>query len=451
MVSWTDTIAAIATPPGEAGIAVIRISGKSAFSLADKIFSGNKRPSQSLSHTVHYGKITNPKNNELIDKVLLSVFRAPKSYTGEDMVEISSHGGTFIADAILKILLEQGARLAEPGEFTKRAVLLGKMDIVQAEAILDLVSAKTEKARRSAISQLTGTLSKVIDNLTDELKDLLSRTEYALEFEPDEKFNPILKIKSELRKLETNFNKIIAKGETEHFLREGALVVIVGKPNVGKSSIFNRLLEWERAIITEIPGTTRDVLEERMVVAGIPVRLVDGAGVRSTREKIEALGVAKTKDYINEADLILAIFDISKPFDQVDKMVLNATKDKKRLFILNKIDLKNRFNQRYLNEVKYQKIIKTSARFNQGIYQLRKNLTNQFHLKDKEEYFITNRRHIEVLIRAKTALGRAQKQEYLETITHEIKTAIEALGEITGKVTSEDILNRIFTQFCIGK
>lgn len=451
MISWKDTIAAIATPPGEAGIAVIRLSGNSALSIADKLFSGKKQPSASPSHTIVYGKIINPKTKETVDTALLSVFRAPTSYTGEDMVEISCHGGTLVAETILKILLENGARLAEPGEFTKRAVLMGKMDINQAEAILDLVQAKSEKARRSAISQLTGSLSKIVDQITDELTDILGQTENALEFEADERLNSMPKIKSIVSKVETKIGKIITKGETERFLREGALVVIVGKPNVGKSSIFNRLLERERAIVTEIPGTTRDSLEEPMIVAGVPVRLVDTAGLRQSHGKIETLGVAKTNDYLTEADLVLAVFDNSKLANHEDKRVLDAIKEKKRLLVLNKIDLKSRFNPKFLNGAASQKIAKTSARYNHGITELRRILTRQFTTNDKEGYFITNRRHIEALKRAKAALNQVRKENYLETSAHEIRTALDAIGEITGKITNEDILNRIFSKFCIGK
>lgn len=451
MIGWKDTIAAIATPPGEAGIAVIRLSGNSSFTIADKLFSGKKRPSASPSHTIVYGKIVNPKTKETVDTALLSVFRAPTSYTGEDIVEISCHGGTLVAETVLKILLENGARLAEPGEFTKRAVLLGKMDINQAEAILDLVQAKSEKGRRSAISQLTGSLSRIIGELSGELTDALSQTENALEFEADERLNPMPKIKSLTSKIETKIGKIITKGETERFLREGALVVIVGKPNVGKSSIFNRLLERERAIVTEIPGTTRDSLEERMVVAGVPVRLVDTAGLRQSQGKIETLGVAKTNDYLTEADLVLAVFDNSKLANHEDKKVLDATKEKKRLLVLNKIDLRSRFDPKFLNGAVTQKIVKTSARYNHGINELRRNLTRQFTTDEKEGYFITNRRHIEALKRAKAALNQIRKENYLETIALELRTAIDAVGEITGKITNEDILNRIFAKFCIGK
>ncbi len=451
MVNCTDTIAAIATPPGEAGIAVIRVSGKSAFSIADKIFTGKKIPSRSPTHTILYGNITKPKNKEIIDTVLLSIYRAPKSYTGEDMIEISCHGGTLVADRILKLLLANDARLAAPGEFTKRAVLSGKMDITQAEAVLDLVRAKTDKARQSAISQLTGSLFNILDKLSSELKDILCQTEYALEFEEDDRFNPIKKIKDRLRKLEIEIGRIIAKGESERFLREGALVVIVGKPNVGKSSIFNCLLERERAIVTEIPGTTRDILEERIVIAGTPIRLVDTAGLRKTRKKVEVLGVNKTSDYLTDADLVLTVFDNSKPIDSEDKRVMKDTKNKNHLLIINKIDLKNRLNQKFFNGTGNKKIIRTSARYNQGINELRKYLTKQFESKDRDEYFITNRRHIEALKRTVQAIAKTQKETYLELIAQEIRNANDALCEITGKITNEDILNQIFAQFCIGK
>ncbi|MEO0113978.1 MAG: tRNA uridine-5-carboxymethylaminomethyl(34) synthesis GTPase MnmE [candidate division WOR-3 bacterium] len=450
MINWNDTIAAIATPPGIGGIAVIRLSGNSALTIADKIFVG-KRPTQCPTHTIHYGKIINPKNQMIIDTVLLSVFRKPKSYTGEDMVEISCHGGTFVADTILKILLEQGARLAQPGEFTKRAVLSGRMDIVQAEAILDLVNAKTETARRSALSQLVGTLSKVIEEIGNELKDILCLTENALEFEENERINPIKKIHRALKKVENKIGRFISKGESERFLREGALVVIVGKPNVGKSSIFNCLLERERALVTEIPGTTRDSLEERTIIGDTLIRLVDTAGIRQTKGKVEALGVVKTYDYLKAADSVLAIFDNSKPPTYEDKMVLEAIKEKRCLFVLNKIDLKSKFSFTNLPGINGQKVIRTSARYNQGISELKKALAKLFQAKNDSEYFITNRRHIEALRQAQNALVRAQKENYLETIALEIRIALDALGEITGKVTNEEILNQIFAQFCIGK
>lgn len=451
MDNWTDTIAAIATPPGVAGIAVIRISGNASLAIADKVFLGKKRPSANLTHTINYGKIINPKTNEIIDTVLLSVFRAPKSYTGEDMVEISCHGGTLIAETILNLLLRNGARLAEPGEFTKRAVLNGKMDIIQAEAVLDLVQAKTEKARRSAISQLLGTLSKVIDDLTNELKDTLGQIENLIEFEETERPKTLRKIKLKLSQIIRKISTLINKGETERFLREGALVVIVGKPNVGKSSIFNRLLDRERAIVTEIPGTTRDTIEEQLILGGIPVRLVDTAGLRPTKGKIETLGVQKTYDYLNEADTVLAVFDNSQIPSAEDQKVIKVTEGKRRLLVLNKIDLKTKFEPNRLNGINGQKFIKTSARYNQGINELKKILIQQFSTNDREGYFITNRRHIEALRRTQAALNQAQKESYLETIALEIRTALEALGEITGKLTSEELLNRIFEQFCIGK
>jgi tRNA modification GTPase len=441
-----DTIAAVATPPGVGGISIVRISGPKTLEIADTIFRGRARPSETASHTVHYGSIVDPKTGELMDEVLLTVFRAPKSYTAEDMVEISCHGSSLIADGIVRIILNQDARLATPGEFTRRAVLNHRIDVIQAEAILDLIEARTDLARQAALRQLGGNLSENLNRLTEELKNQVSRVEALLEFPEDEIFEPESVLDTRIRALAAELEALVARGEASKYIRDGASVVIIGKPNVGKSSIFNRLLDEERAIVTEIPGTTRDSIEVLVNLGGIPVRLYDTCGLRPTDNTIEVLAAAKTKLYREQADLVLAVFDNAEPITNDDLEILAASKNRSRLLVLNKIDLPAHLDKGIFNG---ETPVLVSAKYGTGFDTLSRRLEHSFASSDVPA--ITNRRHIEALRRTAVALMRGVESPYPEIRSFELKTALAALGEITGVTTPEEILDRIFSQFCIGK
>lgn len=453
----SETIAAIATAPGPSGISVIRISGSKAISTADKIFAGKIKPSQVSTQTVHYGKITDPTTKKIIDEVLLTVFLAPDSYTGENMVEISCHGGDFVTSAILKLIIKLGVRHAEPGEFTKRRVLAGKMDITQAEAVLDLVQAKNELVYRSAIEQLQGRLSGYIQTLTADIKTVLAQMENLLEFEEDQKQTEIefKRLTSRLKKIRTNLEATVIKNEQLQFLRTGVYCVIIGRPNVGKSSLFNRLCEVEKAIVTEIPGTTRDSLEQTIAINGMIFHLIDTAGMKTITapkgdKKIEALGIEKSKNWLEAADLVLAVYDNSSPVKKEDKLVYNETSKKPHLSVLNKIDLKPHFNRKFLNN---EKVYPISAKFNQGINRLKIAMTKiyQKKLPSNNNYLYLNARHVDTIKRVASLLAQSEQEKYLDGSIINLRNGLDLLATITSPVTNEQILDTIFTQFCIGK
>jgi len=450
-----DTIAAIATAPGPSGISVIRISGNKSREIADKIFFSKIKPSKASAQTIHYGKIIDPMSEKLLDEVLLAVFATPNSYTGEDMIEISCHGGNFAASAILKLINKFGARLAEPGEFTKRRVLAGKMDITQAEAVLDLIRAKNESTYLAAIRQLQGSLSAHIQNASDELKSIVAQMENLLEFEEDHKQteSEYKKIASKLKLLYTNLKDIVSRNEASKFLREGVYVAIIGRPNVGKSSLFNRFCETEKAIVTEIPGTTRDSLEQTIVINDIVVNLIDTAGMKIINQtkgskKIEALGIEKSKNWLATADFILAMFDNSRPIDNEDRLVYNAIKDKPHLCVLNKIDLKSNFNRQFFNG---KKPFLISAKYNKGINRLKTKIINFYKKRLPDNYLYLNTRHLDTLNRVLQLLKQNEQEKILEVSIMNLRNALEILGSVTSVVTNEQILDTIFSQFCIGK
>lgn len=456
-----DTIAAIATAPGPAGISVIRIAGSKAFAVTEKIFRGKIKLSQAKTHTIHYGTIFNPQTKELVDEVLVSIFTAPHSYTGEDMVEISCHGGDFVASQILKLIIKLNVRLAEPGEFTKRRVLAGKMDITQAEAILDLVQARDLTTYRSAIEQLQGKLSGYIQSLSKELTTIIAQIENLLEFEDNHKHVQVKlkEIKKRLSLLREKIEKNIKQNETLQFFRKGISCVIVGRPNVGKSSLFNRLGETEKAIVTEIPGTTRDSLEQTIAINGLILHLIDTAGLKVITEskgtrKIEAIGIEKSKNWLETADLVLAVFDNSQAVKKEDRLVYQAVRNKPHISVLNKIDLKQYFPKKFFNR---EKIYPISAKYNKGIEQLKNAIVSFYkrklssNLPQTGNYFYLNARHIEALTKVATLLKQAEQEEYLDASIMNLRTALDNLGTITGTVTNEQILDIIFQKFCVGK
>ncbi len=384
---------------------------------------------------------------------MVTVFKEPKSYTGEDLVEISCHGNPLLIDEIIGLIIEQGGRLAQAGEFTRRALLNGKFDLIQAEAILDLTTAQSQWARRNAYYQLAGGLSEKIKKIADQLEQVLIQVEANLDFPEDEEWQGLEGIKDQISRIKNTVESELNRARGGIIMRAGPKVVIIGKPNVGKSSLFNRLLGVERVMVTEIPGTTRDFIEENLIIDDLQFRLVDTAGVGWIKDRIEAMAQEQTKKVIKEADLLLLLFDRSLPAEDFDFEIIKWTEDQDRIIIFNKSDLPSRLDH---NEIlsrarKRLMALDVSARTGDGIEGLTRNIYNFFRNQAPEGTIITRRRHLEALKNVHSALSHALKEDFFETIAVELRSALDALGEMVGKITSEDILNRIFSEFCIGK
>jgi len=456
-----DTICAIATPLGEGGIGIIRVSGGKAIQVVNEIFEAKGRQplSKARTHTIHYGRIIDPTTGQGIDEVLVSLMRAPRSYTCEDVVEIGCHGGPLLLRRILDSLLLRGARLAAPGEFTKRAFLNGRLDLAQAEAVLDLIRAKTEAAQRAALAQLQGGLSGRVHQIREPLISLLAQIEAAMDFaeEEIEVINPKT-IAQEAKTARGTILGFIQSAEEGRILREGIATAITGRPNVGKSSLLNALLLEDRAIVTPLPGTTRDVLEETVNVKGIPVRIMDTAGLRSTQDPVEGEGVKRTLRAVDSADLVLAVFDLSEPLQPEDFEVLAALRGKQMLVVLNKAD-----QNRQLDTVELKRhlpsapLVQVSVITGSGMDSLRQAIYD-IALQGKAISYhpmLVNLRHKSALLCAEKALESlvqavAQRMPH-EFLAADLRCAVDALGEIIGEVTTEDLLDRIFRDFCIGK
>ena len=456
-----DTICAVATPIGEGGVAIMRISGENALNIASKIFvPKNKCDIKNMkTYTMRYGNILDLKNQEIIDEVILSYMKAPSSYTGENVVEINCHGGVVSTNSVLNQIIKAGARLAEPGEFTKRAFLNGRIDLSQAEAVMDIITAKTELSMKAAILQSKGALSREISDLRKYLLNVLALIEYAVDFTEDDEDivddSLILQIKDGVNKTIGKIKNLLENADEGKIIRDGLNIVIVGKPNVGKSSLLNALLREKRAIVTDVPGTTRDVIEEYINLDGIPVRITDTAGIRDTEDVVEKIGVEKSKEKIEEADLIILMLDTSRDMDEDDRIIINKIKDKKYIVLLNKIDLDVRISQDIINNLSNK--ISISAKTGKGIDELKKEIKKLFFNGEinSESLIISNSRHKQALYRAlencDAALNKVNANEYLDLISIYITSAMKALGEITGDELEEDLLNKIFSEFCVGK
>ena len=456
-----DTICAVATPIGEGGIAIIRISGENALNIASKIFtSKNNYDVKSMqTYTMKYGNVVDVENKEIIDEVILSYMKAPNSYTGENVVEVNCHGGVVSTNSVLNQIIRAGARLADPGEFTKRAFLNGRIDLSQAEAVMDIITAKTELSMKSAMLQSNGALSKEISELRKYLLNVLALIEYSVDFTEDDEDiiddNLILQIKEGIDKTILKINDLLSNADEGKIIRDGLNIVIVGKPNVGKSSLLNALLKEKRAIVTDVPGTTRDVIEEYINLDGIPIRITDTAGIRDTEDIVEKIGVEKSKEKIEEADLIILMLDTSRDIDDNDKIIIDKIKDKKYIVLLNKIDLDMKISQEVISN--FNNKIDISAKTGKGIDDLKTEIKNLFFNGEinSESLIISNTRHKQALYRAlencDTALSRINVNEYLDLISIYITAAMKALGEITGDELEEDLLNKIFSEFCVGK
>lgn len=456
-----DTIAAISTPLGEGGIGIIRISGADAFRIADKIFVPRKiKPSDMKPRTMYLGDIIDPETKDTIDEVLVVKYKAPHTYTREDMVEINSHGGFTVQSRILEVVLACGARMAQPGEFTKRAFLNGRIDLSQAEAVIDVIRAKTERALKVAMDQLRGGLTNRIGELRQGLIKVLAHIEASIDFPEDD--IPGLDsatIETEVKDLREKLEEILKKSKAGKIVREGLSTVILGRPNVGKSSLLNSLLREKRAIVTDIPGTTRDIIEEYINIKGIPVKIIDTAGIRETMDEVEKIGVKKALEYLEKAELVLLMFDASEELKKEDLDIVELVKDKFVILVVNKMDLPEKIDMEKLKKTfPERKIIRISALKEEGIEELKEAIfqavTKEIGSLD-EGVMVTRARHSQAIQKAVDALKRAEgalkKSIPMEVVALEVREALEFLGEITGENVGEDVIKAIFENFCIGK
>lgn len=454
-----STIAAISTAPGNAGIGIIRLSGEKCFEITEKIFVPKKK-SPVVGYSMKYGKIINSQTKEVIDEVLVSYFVAPKSYTTENMCEINSHGGTIIEHKILEECLKNGAVLAEPGEFTKRAFLNGRIDLSQAEAVIDVINAKTDKEARVAERQLEGSLSRNIKKIQDEILDLMADIEASIDYpEYDIEETTNKKIENVMQDVKIKLEKLEESFRNGKIIKEGIRTAIVGKPNVGKSSLLNLMLGENRAIVSNVEGTTRDTIEEYINIKGVPLKIIDTAGIRKTNDEVEKIGVEKSLNISNTAELIIAVFDDSREFDEEDKKIVELIKNKQAIILINKTDMNKKLiinNEEIKNLNK--DIIEFSTIEEKGLDELYNTIENMFKLNqidsDNSE-IITNERqkqHILKAIEAEEKAMESAKANMPSDITAiAIKQILEELAEITGQSASEDIINEIFKKFCLGK
>ncbi len=453
-----ETIAAISTVTGVGGIGIVRMSGDNCFDILNKIFKP-KNNKIIKGYTMQYGYIYD--GTQIVDEVLVSYFKAPHSYTTENMCEINSHGGTYILRKILELCLKNGAILAEPGEFTKKAFLNGRMDLAQAESVIELINSKTEKEAQNSIKQLEGYLSTKIKKIRGQLMDLMVNMEVSIDYpeydieelNTNQTLETLKNVKEQLILLSKSF-------DTGRIIKEGINIALIGKPNAGKSSLMNRILKQERAIVTDIEGTTRDTIEESINLEGIPLKIIDTAGIREATNEVEKIGIEKSKKIAQEADLIIAIFDISKKVDNEDVKTLQLIKNRKNIILLNKIDLcdKGEIEQIIRKEMPNADIIKISIKEDIGIEKIYKKIIDMFNLSEiniNNSEIITNMRHKEIIIKSieqtNEAIKSIENNFPADVITINVKGILEELGKITGESVTEDIIKEIFSKFCLGK
>jgi len=456
-----DTITAIGTKPGEAAIGIVKVSGSKSIDIVDKIFRSKSRKKllDIKTYNMIYGHIVD-KNNDIIDEVIVSVMRSPHSYTREDVVEINCHGGLIATEKVLELCVENGARIAEPGEFTKRAFLNGRIDLTQAEAVIDLVRSKTEQSLKIAAKNLQGNIKNEISKIRKEILDIIIQLEASVDFiEEDLEVTPYCELVKKTKMIEKELEEMIKDEKRGEIIKNGIKVAIIGKPNVGKSSLLNMLSRKDKAIVTSIPGTTRDAVEEVLYVEGIPLILVDTAGIRKTKNIIERIGVEKSLRHIDEAELVITVLDGNRKFDDKDLQIIKKIKGKTIICCINKIDLKQNIEMsKVLDCFDEEKIVKISALKGVGIEKL-ENMIKELVLGDREinleEKIIINKRHKNILKKVKDLLENARKA-MREDMSEEfpccdLREAYSLLGEIVGETVTDDILDGIFSQFCIGK
>ena len=448
-----DTIVAISTTMGVGAISIVRLSGKDAISIVNKSFKG-KNLEEVPTHTINYGHIYD--DAELIDEVLVSVMRGPRSFTAEDIVEINCHGGIITTNRIFETMLNNGARLAEPGEFTKRAFLNGRIDLVKSEAVMDLIESKSDEARKIALSQLGGRTSNLITKFRDTLKYLLSSIEVNIDYPEyyDIEVMTIEKVKEKVSEMKIELEKLVAESENTITIKNGIKTVIIGKPNVGKSSILNKLLEKEKAIVTDIAGTTRDIVEGEIYLDGILLNIIDTAGIRSTEDVVEKIGVEKSLSMIDEADLVIVVLNSNEHLSEEDNEILEKTKDKTRIIVLNKNDLTRNIEL----PADLTDVVETNTNDYAGINSLKIKIKELFNLEQiatKDYTYLTNSRQISLAKQAYRSLLSAEQaienDEPVDIIEIDLKECFDILGEIIGATYSEEIIDNLFENFCVGK
>ncbi|WP_165210339.1 tRNA uridine-5-carboxymethylaminomethyl(34) synthesis GTPase MnmE [Streptococcus tangpeifui] len=449
-----DTIAAISTPLGEGAIGIVRLSGSQAVAIAKSVFKGKDLEKVS-SHTINYGHII--ENDKIIDEVMVSVMRAPKTFTREDVVEINTHGGVAVTNEILQLLLRSGARMAEPGEFTKRAFLNGRVDLTQAEAVMDLIRAKTDKAMNIAVSQLDGSLKNLINNTRQEILNTLAQVEVNIdypEYDDVEEMTTAL-MREKTKEFEELLSRLLATAKRGKILREGISTAIIGRPNVGKSSLLNNLLREDKAIVTDVEGTTRDVIEEYVNIKGVPLKLIDTAGIRKTDDIVEKIGVERSKKALAEADLVLLVLNGSESLTDQDRALLDISKDSKRIILINKTDLSQEIELDQLPD----DVIQISVLKNQNIDLIEERINDLFFdnagLVEKDATYLSNSRHISLIERALASLKDVNKGLEagmpVDLLQIDMTRCWEILGEITGDAAPDELITQLFSQFCLGK
>lgn len=458
-----DTIAAISTPMGEGAIGIVRMSGEQAIEIADKLYRGKsgKRLQDVASHTINYGKIIDPSTSEIAEEVMVSVMKAPKTFTKEDIVEINCHGGLVSVNRVLQLILNEGARLAEPGEFTKRAFLNGRIDLSQAEAVIDLIRAKTDKAMNVALGQMEGRLSRHIKKLRQEIIETLAQIEVNIdypEYDDVEEMTHKMLIEKALY-VQEEIKRILQTSQQGKILREGLSTAIIGRPNVGKSSLLNSLVQENKAIVTDIPGTTRDVIEEYVNVRGVPLRLLDTAGIRETEDIVEQIGVERSRKVLQEADLILLVLNHSEELTSEDEKLFDAVEGMDVIVIVNKTDLPQKIDMEKVEVLaKEHRLITTSLLNDEGIDELEESISTLFFagsIEAGDMTYVSNSRHIALLSQALKAIEDAiravEADVPIDIIQIDLTRSWELLGEIIGESVHESLINQLFSQFCLGK
>ncbi|TVX99962.1 tRNA uridine-5-carboxymethylaminomethyl(34) synthesis GTPase MnmE [Cohnella terricola] len=455
-----DTIAAIATALGEGSIAVVRVSGPNSVDTVAKLFRSKQNLRDADSHTVHYGWIVDPRTEQVLDEVLVTVMKGPRSFTAEDVVEISTHGGIVAVKSVLELVLRHGARLAEPGEFTKRAFLNGRIDLAQAEAVIDLIRSKSDRAFQVARRQAGGSVSKQIVPLRQQLIELIAHVEVNIDY-PEHDVEDVTAdfIRSNCGTVLKEVNELLRKSNEGKILREGIVTVIVGRPNAGKSSLLNALARDNKAIVTDIPGTTRDIIEESVSISGIPLRLLDTAGIRETTDKVEQIGVERSHGALNEADLILLVLNRHEPLHDDERKLLTQLKDRSTIVVVNKIDLPGQLDLEEIErDYPKERIVFLSAKEEEGIDELERAVSAMFFsgaVESGDITYVSNARHIALLHQTKQSLEDAIQATYdgvpIDLIQIDISSSWESLGQILGDAAGDSLLDQIFSQFCLGK
>ncbi|CAC6106293.1 tRNA uridine-5-carboxymethylaminomethyl(34) synthesis GTPase MnmE [Staphylococcus aureus] len=456
-----DTITSISTPMGEGAIGIVRLSGPQAVEIADKLYKGKHLLNDVPSHTINYGHIIDPESKEVVEEVMVSVLRAPKTFTREDIIEINCHGGILTINRVLELTMTYGARMAEPGEFTKRAFLNGRIDLSQAEAVMDFIRSKTDRASKVAMNQIEGRLSDLIKKQRQSILEILAQVEVNIDYpEYDDVEDATTEFLLEQSKeIKQEINRLLDTGAQGKIMREGLSTVIVGKPNVGKSSMLNNLIQDNKAIVTEVAGTTRDVLEEYVNVRGVPLRLVDTAGIRETEDIVEKIGVERSRKALSQADLILFVLNNNEALTQEDYTLYEVVKNEDVIVIVNKMDLEQNID---INEVKDMigntPLIQTSMLKQEGIDELEIQIRDLFfggEVQNQDMTYVSNSRHISLLKQARQtiqdAIDAAESGVPMDMVQIDLTRTWEILGEIIGETASDELINQLFSQFCLGK